>query len=150
MRYATHNDIDISLDLTVLQGEVSAGYSLLCKLFGQPCSLEGYKTDAEWLVEFEDGTVASIYNWKNGMNYLGSEGTPTEQITRWNVGGHDDRALELIKALLTDPRVLTIQGHITHEPDEYEKHWDVVVAPAEVQGNPRNINENRKEVTNGN
>jgi len=97
MKYITHNTNDINLDHTHLQGHVDAGYSLLCKLFGQPFSLEGYKTDAEWRVEFEEGTVASIYNWKDGRNYLGGEGTPTEQITRWNIGGHDDRALELIK-----------------------------------------------------
>ena len=48
MKYITHNTNDINLDHTHLQGHVDAGYSLLCKLFGQPFSLEGYKTDAEW------------------------------------------------------------------------------------------------------
>jgi hypothetical protein len=50
---------------------------------------DDYKSDAEWIVQFEDGLVATIYNYKNGMNYCGSEGTPTHRITDWNIGGYD-------------------------------------------------------------
>jgi hypothetical protein len=43
--------------------------------------------------------VATIYNWKNGPNYIG-RGT-IEDIDEWNIGGHDltaanDMVLELI------------------------------------------------------
>ena len=86
-------------------------YDDLVCTFGQPtCDVgDGYKTDCEWLVEFEDGTIATIYNWKNGYNYCGVDGKAVEDITHWNVGGHDgnsylyvvnalaDRALKRIK-----------------------------------------------------
>jgi len=112
MKYVTHNDYDICIDHTHLQGRVDVGYSLLCKLFGQPFDGDGYKCDAEWQIEFEDGTLATIHNWKNGRNYCGAEGTPTEQIWSWCVGGHDDRALELIRGMIEDAhRITTIQGH---------------------------------------
>jgi len=61
-------------------------------VFGEPMKdgFDNYKSDAQWLVKFDDGTVATIYNWKNGINYCGSEhGIPTQSITNWNIGGHD-------------------------------------------------------------
>ena len=112
MKYITHNDMDISANDTSFQGEVDADFNLLCTLFGRPFSGDEYKVDAEWVIEFEDGTVASIYNWKNGFNYLGAQGTPSDQIRSWHVGGHDQRSVELIKAMLEERyRITTIQGH---------------------------------------
>jgi len=80
----THNTHDISG--TSLQGHIAATYKELADLFGKP--LAGCnKTDAEWIVEFDDGPVATIYNYKDGVNYCGKQGTPTEKITNWHVGG---------------------------------------------------------------
>lgn len=90
MKYITHNDQDINVNMTHYQGEVRASYDLLATLFGQPHCGDGYKVDAQWKIEWEDGVVATIYNYKNGVNYLGwREGIPTELITEWNIGGHD-------------------------------------------------------------
>lgn len=57
------------------------------------------KCDAEWQIEFEDGTVAWVYNWKNGRNYNGPSGTPVEEITRWTVGGPTERSAQLVTEL---------------------------------------------------
>ena len=46
------------------------------------------KCDATWELEFGYGEVATIYNWKNGVNYLGEDGQLTENITDWHIGGH--------------------------------------------------------------
>lgn len=92
MEFKTHNEGRIETGGTSLVGEITAPYSKLVKAFGEPTESDGYKSDAEWEVEFEDGTVATIYNWKNGKNYMGSSGTPTERIIHWHIGGFSSDA----------------------------------------------------------
>jgi len=87
---------------TSLQGYIRASYEQLLKAFGRPHEgmSDGYKTDVEWAFEFADGTIATLYNWKNGKNYCGSEGLELNDIYDWNVGGHSDKAVEKIKKLI--------------------------------------------------
>ena len=87
MKYKTHNDINIDIDYTSYKGVINLDfYDILDKL-GKPLHEENYKTDAEWVIEFEGGVVCTLYNWKNGKNYLGEKGLNLHQITEWNVGG---------------------------------------------------------------
>ena len=52
---------------THLQGYIKCDYKTLIETFGKPDSeCDGYKTDREWILKFGDGTVATIYNYKNG------------------------------------------------------------------------------------
>ena len=98
MKFNTHNIDSINTNMTHLQGCITATYAQLVSTFGEPLKegFDDYKCDAEWVVQFEDGTVATIYNWKNGINYCGSEdGIPTEQITDWRIGGHSNLAVEV-------------------------------------------------------
>ena len=96
MNYITHNEDEIAVNGTCLRGYIDCSYSKLTQVFGQP-SNGSYKTDAEWHLGFEDGSIATIYNWKNGINYCGpDEGTPTELITDWNVGGNCANAAQLV------------------------------------------------------
>ena len=68
------------------QGAIECPYSQLLAAFGEPSEGDGYKTQAEWTVVTPDG-VATIYDWKQGDNYLGEgEGTPVEEITQWSIG----------------------------------------------------------------
>jgi hypothetical protein len=97
MNFTTHNTAEIDINGSCLQGEITAGYAELVSLFGRPHDGDGYKVDAEWDVRFEDGTVATIYNWKNGKNYYGEDGTPTEQITDWHVGGDHKRCVDKVQ-----------------------------------------------------
>ena len=85
--FKTHNDTEIQVGGTCLQGYINGHYHDLLETFGEPTESDGYKVDAEWVLEFADGTVATIYNWKNGINYWGADGTPVECITEWNIGG---------------------------------------------------------------
>ena len=81
---------------TFLQGYIKATYEQLVKTFGEPHDPDGdnYKTDVEWAFEFADGTIATLYNWKNGKNYLGeAEGLELNDIYEWNVGGNSDKAV---------------------------------------------------------
>ena len=80
---------------TFLQGYIKATYEQLLKTFGEPHDPNGdnYKTDVEWAFEFADGTVATLYNWKNGKNYCGKEGLELNDIYEWNVGGRSEKAV---------------------------------------------------------
>ena len=103
MKYTTHNeDNGISLGMSSLQGCIEVSYADIVKAFGEPMAsgFDDYKSDAEWNIVFSDGTRASIYNWKDGVNYCGESGTPTEQITDWHVGGFNEKAVERIQEVL--------------------------------------------------
>jgi hypothetical protein len=103
MKYTTHNqDNTISLGMSSLQGTIEAEYKKLVELFGEPMAtgFDDYKSDAEWAIVFEDGTRASIYNWKDGINYCGADGTPTEFITDWHIGGFNEDAVKRVQEIL--------------------------------------------------
>ena len=58
--------------------EVIEDYTILVKTFGEPnAEGDGYKVDAEWNLLTPDG-IATIYNYKDGPSYMGSDGTPVE------------------------------------------------------------------------
>jgi hypothetical protein len=95
MDFKTHNEIDIDINGTHLQGYVHLKYEQLVAAFGQPTEADGYKVDAEWGLRFDDGEIVTIYNWKNGKNYCGPDGLRPEEITEWHVGGHNARASHL-------------------------------------------------------
>ncbi len=81
-----------------LNGELDISYAKLVELLGEPnAGTDGYKTDAEWSIEF-DGVPFSIYNYKDGKNYLGSDGLDVEDIRDWHIGGSNkEKAAEFIK-----------------------------------------------------
>ena len=94
---------------THLQGNVGATYQELVEVFGEPIRYDSdgtthmsNKVDAEWRITFEDGTKATIYNYKNGLNYLGAEGKRLSEISMWNVGGYDERAVTLVNDEVID------------------------------------------------
>lgn len=101
MKFKTHNYSRINSTGTSLVGYINISYAVLKKVFGSPTTGDGYKVDAEWNILFADGTVATIYNYKDGKNYCGArKGTSKTKITNWHVGGKSDLALENIKLTL--------------------------------------------------
>jgi hypothetical protein len=99
MKFQTHNDKQINADGSLMDC-ITANYSDLKKIFGKPTEGDGYKVDAEWEIEFEDGTVATIYNWKDGKNYCGKSGLAKTKITDWHVGGRTMKSVERVKEVL--------------------------------------------------
>jgi len=92
-----------STDGTSLIGYVDVTYAKLVEVFGEPNAEGCDKSDAEWAVEFVDGTIATIYNYKDGVNYRGINGKEVEDITDWHVGGRarsSNAALELVAKVL--------------------------------------------------
>ena len=94
------NDPNTDVDGTCLQGYIDIKHSELVEKLGESSSdFDSYKSDGEWTIEFEDGTVATIYNYKDGKNYNGAQGLETEDITNWHIGGKDKTAVEYIRKL---------------------------------------------------
>ena len=99
MKFITHNDEEVDVNGTHLQGYINVDYNKLRAILGESHSFDGYKIDWEWDIKFEDDTVATIYNWKNGPNY-GAVGVTPDMIREWHVGGHNSRAVEKVKKIL--------------------------------------------------
>lgn len=81
----------IEIGGTYFQGNFTTTYKILKKLFGEEVENDGYKVDAHWVVETPAGP-ASIYNYKDGKNYLGGKGTPKTKIMEWHIGGNNINA----------------------------------------------------------
>jgi hypothetical protein len=99
MKFKTHND-NIPFIGGCLVGYVDVDYKTIKSVFGKPFNSCTDKCDAEWSILFDDGTEATIYNYKDGKNYLGRKGTPKTQITNWHIGGYNERAVELVTKAL--------------------------------------------------
>ena len=89
-------------DGTSLVGYMPYGttYEQLVKAFGQPIlytEADGDKVDAEW-VGWIDDQLFTIYNYKTGHVYLGSEGIFFKDLVGddWHIGGRDSRVVDLI------------------------------------------------------
>ena len=83
MNYVTGNH---DITGTCLQGTINTSYDRLVELFGEPTQLEADgKVQVEWVMKFTDGTLATIYDWK--------ENQVPEGVTEWHVGGHTQHAL---------------------------------------------------------
>ena len=87
-----------------LNGYLDISYDKLVELLGKPnVENDGYKTDAEWCVSFDD-IPFSIYNYKDGKSYNKVDGLNVEDIRNWNIGGRDKaKAKELAEYLLNLP-----------------------------------------------
>ena len=109
MQYEVNtNNIEVSF--TYLQGYISTNLETLKKVFGEPIKYDaGSKTDIEYNILFADGEVATIYNYKNGKNYLGDDGQAVEEMTSFNVGGKDAIVLDRIQSILDVPEPVKLE-----------------------------------------
>ena len=114
MNYDTHNNNEDLNDTgwvgTHYQGQVHCPYDLLVDLFGEPTEGDNFKTDCEWIIQFEDKVIATIYDWKIGQNYLGADGVAPEDNTVWNIGGHKSQAVDNVELILDIARRLNSDG----------------------------------------
>lgn len=84
-RYANH---------TGLEGHIDISYAELVAVLGEPTDhYDDHKSDAEWCILFGSGQCATIYNYKDGHNYMGAEGLDTEDICDWHIGGKTQAVL---------------------------------------------------------
>ena len=83
MKFTTDADVN----MTSLQGYMQAYYHQLVEVFGEPEG-GGDKTTVEWCLEFEDGTVATIYDWKEYETPMGKY--------NWHIGGRNQKAVDRV------------------------------------------------------
>ena len=98
MNTFTTNDSASKMNGTHLQGYIETRYDHIVERLGEPEHTSG-KTNVQWLIEFDDGLVASLYDWK--LNNL-----PTGPY-RWHVGGHNDVVVSRLAAILDVPYMQT-------------------------------------------
>lgn len=97
MNFLTHNDKNIEHFGSSYQGSIDISYEKLVNTFGKSDNWDTYKSDAEWCIEFENGVLATIYNYKDGVNYNGEEdGLEKEDITDWHIGGQSKESVRLV------------------------------------------------------
>lgn len=95
MNITFENNSKVSINGTCLQGYIETTYDELVKVFGEPTRLEGDKVTVEWILQFSDGTVATIYDWKLSE-------TPMEYYP-WHIGGMSRRAVDLVTNCMPVP-----------------------------------------------
>jgi hypothetical protein len=88
MTITFENNPKVSIDGTCLQGYIETTYDELVKVFGKPTKLRGDKITVEWTLQFLDGTVASIYDWKLSETPMG--------VYNWHIGGKSQHAVNLV------------------------------------------------------
>lgn len=119
MKFAQTNNFE-DIDETCLQGEIRVTYNRLVEVLGEPnCDGDGYKVQKEWMIKFEDGTVATIYDWKEGENYNGhGQGTHYTNVTNWHVGGHKPASLYRVQEALNGEHELSTEAQPRYTVDQ--------------------------------
>jgi hypothetical protein len=96
MEFMTDVRDGISIDSngTSLRGEIRTTRAHLTEVFGEPHVWpEGDKVTLEWIIQFSDGTIATIYDWKRY-----ELGTPDlHEVEDYHIGGNDFTASLLVK-----------------------------------------------------
>ena len=88
MRFEKYTEVDMSC----LQGYVKTTYDKLVEVFGEPHFRGGDKITCEWNLRFVDGTIATIYDYKEFS-------TPMEEYD-WHIGGYNKYAVKRVTELL--------------------------------------------------
>ena len=77
-----------NINMTGLKGEFPITYAELVEIFGMPDvgpnARDMDKVTCEWKLRFEDGIVATIYDYKVGYTPMGEY--------EWHIGGHTQEA----------------------------------------------------------
>ena len=81
------NSSEVETTGSGLSGYIDVSYRKLVRVFGEPTDDgDGYKMSARWALRFADGTIATIYDYKDAKTY-DADGLDTADITEWHIGG---------------------------------------------------------------
>ena len=99
MEFKTGNDLDATGIGSSLQGYVTTTRAALIERFGMPTytdNSENEKVTTEWVIKYENGVIATIYDWKRY-----EEGAPAlNEIYEWHIGGYNELAVTQVQKTL--------------------------------------------------
>ena len=81
-------------------GKIEVSYDHLVQVFGKETfGMSGdYKVSCFWVLEFSNGTIVTIYDYKTNKKYCGNKkGISKKDNTNWHIGGFDQSAVSLVK-----------------------------------------------------
>ena len=90
---------------TCLQGYVEASYGQLHKLLGEPIEIDDpYKVSTEWIIEWDDGVITTIYDYKDTTSY-NSDGLSLKEFRalksyQWHIGGKSEDVVARVQELI--------------------------------------------------
>ena len=96
MNYTVTTNTSVANE-TSLRGYVKTNLETLIKKLGEPIRDHSGddKVSCEWIIDFGDNTVATIYDWK-------MKETPTETYN-WHIGGKGINVVEKVGSVLNLP-----------------------------------------------
>ena len=82
-------------NFTSIQGYITTTRDDLVAVFGEPNPVDFIddKITTEWIIEFADRTIATIYDWKRGE--LGAP--KDDEVYEWHIGGHRASSFKNVK-----------------------------------------------------
>tara|TARA_Y100001973_G_C5139794_1_gene302327 strand:+ start:518 stop:934 length:417 start_codon:yes stop_codon:yes gene_type:complete len=112
MKFKTHNDSGLTTGIS-LQGHIFNSYEGLKKIFGPPIISErDDKIECQWIIELDNGDIASIYSWKE----------PYDKCYKWHVGGHKKRVIYTVDDIIEEAESINKKlGFLCNECDIYKK-----------------------------
>jgi len=109
---------------TTLQGYIACSYTHIVDVLGPPeAGSSDNKTTANWSIKFDDGIIATIYDWKVGTAYLGKTGITPEQVLEWCVGGYTSQALHNTQALLALDNESVLKANLKADLEQRKIFW---------------------------
>lgn len=105
---------DANANMTGFKGEFPIAFAELVEIFGQPkygpnCR-DLDKTTCEWALTFEDGTIATIYDYKTDWTPMGEY--------EWHIGGHDAEAVVRVHDCIIQHRDRLVKMVREYQPNE--------------------------------
>ena len=103
-----------NINMTGLKGEFPITFAELCEIFGRPDvgpnDRDMDKVTCEWKLKFDDGTVASIYDYKVGYTPMGEY--------EWHIGGHSAEAYTHVVDCIIQHRDKLVRMVRDYRPNE--------------------------------
>ena len=84
---------------TSLQGYVTSTLRDISAVFGEPTFYyPGEKVTVEWGIKFDDGTIATIYDWKRY-----EDAPEADEVIEYHIGGNSSAAVNAVSDALKIP-----------------------------------------------
>jgi hypothetical protein len=91
------NSSAIETNMSHKQGMLKGSYHDIVSVLGEPTYLDHSgddKTQAEWNIKHENGTVLTVYDYKK-------YNTDVEDVKEWSIGGYSHKAVEALEDIIT-------------------------------------------------